>query len=476
MKPGLLKVMSILTLSGFLLIACSSSGYRELATPPSVSESFQMPAAQTDAVISINGGDPIARWWESLEDPQLSALVETALLHNNDIGIAIANVELARSVLEVDSADRLPFIGTSLEMVDQRQADALIVPGIDKNITTYSSAIDASWELDLFGRVSQRINIARAEFEATEATLDNVHVIVAAEVARAYIQLRGTQYRLDVNQRNADAMEQSFQLTQEMMEGGLGDILDVQRSLAQLELVRSRLPALQAQIDILINRLSVLSGKMPGVLQDELSTPAPLPGIPVSVSVGDPVQLLTRRPDIRRIERLLGASLARYELSVAELYPNATLSGSLGFIATSFADLGSGGAFTHLVAPRISWQAFNLGRVRANIDIADAEVQGNLQRFEQAVLTAFEEVDNSLVAISRESDRRVRLFTAADASARATGFARERFESGTDSYFAVLDAQRTQLEAEDQLAVSEMELALQLVGLYKALGGGWQIE
>ncbi|MCI5107532.1 MAG: TolC family protein, partial [Pseudomonadales bacterium] len=297
-----------------------------------------------------------------------------------------------------------------------------------------------------------------------------------AEVARSYLQLRGNQYRLDVNQRNADTLEQSYQLTQEMVDGGLGNALDVQRALAQWELVRSRIPGIEAQINILINRLGVLTGQMPSSLHSELSSPAPLPDLPVSVALGEPVDLLKRRPDIRYSEHQLAAALAGYELSVAELYPAVNLSGSIGFVATTFANLGSGGTLTHLLAPQLSWQAFNLGRVQAQIDAADAHIQGQLELFEKTVLLAFEEVDNSLSFLNHEAERRARLFAAAEASARAAGFAMERFESGTDSYLDVLDAQRTQLEAEDQLVVSEVELALQLVSLYKALGGGWQMQ
>ncbi len=470
-RAVVLAVIAIISLT-----ACSTADYQHLATQQNVAAEFQLVSESSDGAIAISDGEVIARWWRSLNDPQLDALVDTALLHNNDIGVAMANVALARSLLESESLNRLPRTGAGIEVLDQRVADAQSFPGQEQRFTTHSAGFDMSWEANLFGRVSQRINAASAELDATEAALDNAYVTVSAEVARTYIQLRGAQYRLDVNRRNADGLEQSYELTQEMMEGGLGDQLDVQRSLTQWELTRSRIPALQAQISILINRLSVLTGEMPSTLRAELIAPVPLPNMPVSVAVGDPLDLLTRRPDIRQSEHLLAASLARYELSVAELYPRVSLSGSIGFLATTFADLGSAGTLTHLIAPQLSWQAFNFGRVHAQIDAADAELQGQLQQFEKTVLTAFEEVDNSLTSISHESERRARLFAAANASAQAAGFAMERFESGTDSYLDVLDAQRTQLEAEDQLVISEVELAVQLVGLYKALGGGWRLD
>jgi len=475
MNRTVIKTLALAVVSGALLGACTTPGQSRLASVPQPEGVFQVPDSSADRP-AFNSGKTVARWWESLENPQLSDLVETALDHNNDIGVALANVAVARSLLDLQSLDRLPAIGTGLEAADQRLAQVASFPGQPQRFTTYNASFDASWELDLFGRVSQRINATQADLAVTEAELDGAYVTVAAEVARTYMQLRGVQYRLNVNQRNADTQQQSYQLTRELAAGGLGDALDEQRSLAQWELVRSRLPGLEAQIDILINRLGVLTGQMPGSLRQKLIVPQPLPDLPVSVALGDPLQMLQRRPDIRRSEQQLAASLARYQLSVAELYPAARFSGSLGFLATHLADLGTGGTLTHLLAPQFSWQAFNMGRVRAQIDASDARVEGQLQQFEKTVLTAFEEVDNSLTAISHESERRARLFAAAEASAQAAGFARERFESGTDSYLDVLDAQRTQLEAEDQLVLSEVELALQLISLYKALGGGWELQ
>jgi multidrug efflux system outer membrane protein len=474
MKSAYRPLWLVLAL-GVSLAACTTPRYEQLAVPPPVTGEFQLQES-ADSDIAFNSDEAVLHWWEQLNDPQLTNLIDAALAHNNDIGLAVANVSRARSLLDVTELDRLPSIGTSVQAVDQRLANANSFPGQEQRFTTYNASFDAAWELDLFGRVSQRINAAQAELDAREAELDAAYVTVAAEVARSYLQLRGNQYRLDVNQRNANTLEQSYQLTQEMVDGGLGNALDVQRALAQWELVRSRIPGIEAQINILINRLGVLTGQMPSALHSELATPAPLPDLPVSVALGEPIDLLKRRPDIRYSERQLAAALAGYELSVAELYPSVNLSGSIGFVATTFANLGSGGTLTHLLAPQLNWQAFNLGRVQAQIDAADARIQGQLELFEKTVLSSFEEVDNSLTSLNHEAERRARLFSAAEASARAAGFAMERFESGTDSYLDVLDAQRTQLEAEDQLVVSEVELALQLVSLYKALGGGWQLQ
>src|SRR5690606_34787266 len=236
------------------------------------------------------------------------------------------------------------------------------------------------------------------------------------------------------------------------------------------------LPLLNTQVDVSINRLSVLTGQMPVVLRQQLAQAQPLPSIPPSINVGDPLDLLKRRPDLRSAERRLASSISRYDMSVAELYPRVSITGMIGFVATHFADLGTGGTLTHLVAPQISWDAFNFGRVQNQVAAADARVQVQLARFEQTLLTSFEEVDNAMTTLAREAERRERLAAAAEASARSSQVALERFEAGADSFLDVLDAQRTQLSAEDMLASSETTLALNVITLYKALGGGWQLQ
>ena len=464
-----------LTLLGVIisLTACvSDASYQTLSVPPAVQPQFQVP----DSSPQINSEEVLVSWWESLGDAQLSALVNDAMQHNNDVGIAIANLERARSDLRGAGLELLPDIGSSISASDQRLADAAAIGFSDNRFTQYQAGFDASWELDLFGRLRQQRLAARADLAATQAELDQVYVSVAAEVARSYIQLRGAQLRLSVGERNVDVISQSADMTQQLLDGGLGDNLDVQRALAQLELARAALPSLRAQVAMNINRLSVLTGQMPAALHNSLSSPQGLPSIPPSIAVGDPIELLKRRPDIRIAERQLASAIARYKVSVAQLYPQVSISGSIGFLATAFADLGSAGTLTHIVGPNITWDAFNFGRLQNQIDAADAGIQAQLEVFEKTLLSSFEEVDNAMVTLTSEIERQESLRAAAQASAQTSDIARQRFEAGADSFLDLLDAQRTQLAAEDQLASSETALALQVIALYKALGGGWQLH
>lgn len=457
-----------------LLTACASSRQDSLAlqladnTP---TPAFQLPQDSQQFTAS----EVVAAWWENFRDPQLTELVITALQHNSDIGIAVANLELARTQLRDSRFDYLPSVYVNVSAGDQRMANMPGVPGAGARFNRYEAGFDTQWELDLFGRIRQGVNAAQADLAASAADLEAVSVSVAAEVARSYLGLRGLQYRLDIARRHVGNLEQSLQLTQRLLDGGLGNALDVERSQAQLQLVQASVPALQAQVDVLINRLGVLTGQMPATLRNTLVAPRPLPSLTPTIAVGEPVALLQRRPDIRRAEHQLTAAAARYDLRVAELYPRVSITGTLGFLATKFADLGTGGTFNHLVGPGISWELFNRERLHNRVDAADAQVQRQLEVFEQTLLTSFEEVDNALTSLNHEGERRGSLLAAADASARAAGLARDRFDAGSDSFLDVLVAQRTQLDAEDLLAQSETQLALQHVALYKALGGGWQV-
>lgn len=456
-----------------LLSACAVGGpYDSMQVPAAQSPAYQVPAGAT----GLSADAVVAHWWNSHEDEQLSDLVDVALLHNKDIAIAVANLRRARTDLRGASLERLPSIGSAVSASEQRLADAAAFGASDTRQSHYQVGFDASWELDLFGRLEQQVNVSRAQFEATQAELDQAYVSVAAEVARAYIELRGAQLRLQVAERNVGILTQSAQMTQQLMEGGLGDNLDVQRARAQLELARANLPALYEQIALNINRLSVLTGNMPATLRRVLEQPQSLPSIPPSVAIGAPMDLLKRRPDIRRADRQLVAAIAAYNVSVADLYPRVSISGSIGFLATAFADLGSGGTLTHLIGPQISWEAFDLGRVRNRVDAADAQIQLQLAHFEKTLLNSFEEVDNAMVSLNAEQQRQVSLRAAAEASAQSSGFALQRFEAGSDSFLDLLDAQRTQLEAEDLLARSEIDTALNVIMLYKALGGGWELS
>ena len=462
---------SILTM--LVLSACSvGREYQAPETEPLVQDQF----LEQDQG-RFRATEPIAAWWRQFNEDQLSLLVEQALEHNLDVRIALANLQEARFLLGESKFDRFPTVEAQGNVVRQQQSkEGLFPPFGDRVQTTYNAGFDALWELNLFGRVSQRIAASEANLEAREADLDAIYVTIAAEVARTYIELRGAQYRLDVAKRNADNQQQTYNLTRDLFEGGVSDKLDIERARTQLELTKSTIPPLEAEVNAAMNRLAVLTGQTPTALHIVLQTVKPLPSIPRTVNVGNPVDLLKRRPDIRAAERELASAVAEYNVNVADLYPNVTIKGSLGFSSTSISDLVTGSAGTYLLGPQINWAAFNIGRVLARIDAADARATARLASFEKTVLRALEETEAAMVNFSHEEQSRARLQEAAASSAKAAEYAQERFEAGIDNFLDVLVAQRTMLEAQDRLASSEIDVALNLIAIYKALGGGWQVK
>lgn len=462
------SILMLVTLS-----ACSvGRDYQAPETEPLVEDQF----LEQDQG-RFRATEPIAAWWRQFNEEQLSLLVEQALEHNLDVRIALANLQEARFLLGETKFDRFPTVETQGDVTRQLQSkEALFPPFGNRTQTTFNTGFDAFWELNLFGRVSQRIAASEANLEAREADLDAIYVTIAAEVARTYIELRGAQYRLDVAQRNADNQQQTFDLTQDLFEGGVSDKLDIERARTQLELTKSTIPLLEAEVNAAMNRLAVLTGQTPTTLHVSLQTMQPLPSIPRTVNVGNPVDLLKRRPDIRTVERELAAAVAEYNVNVADLYPNVTVKGSLGFSSTSISDLVTGSAGTYLIGPQINWAAFNIGRVLARIDAADARTKARLSSFEKTVLRALEETETAMVNFSHQEQSRDKLKEAAASSAKAAEYAQERFEAGIDNFLDVLVAQGTMLEAQDRLARSEIDVALNLIAIYKALGGGWQVK
>ncbi len=417
---------------------------------------------------------PEQAWWHALGDRQLSALVERALAENHDVLIAQANVRAARALLRVDRLGAFPVV-TAVGSVSRENASAAARGGGDRSETFYDAGFDAVWELDFFGRVRSSVAASAAEYGAARAERHDAAVTVTAEVARNYIELRGAQHRLEVAQRNADNQRRTYDLTRVLAERGRGNSLEVASAQAQLETTLASIEPLQAAVGRSIYRLSVLVGERPGELADELTEHRPLPDMPTQLSVGTPADLLRRRADIRAAERRLAAATARVGVAAADLFPRISLLGSAGYLAGSSDAFGDAGSKRSAIGPFLSWPAFDLGRVRARVRVADANADARFNAYEQTVLRALEETESALLDVARSTTRLEHLEVAAAASERAVELARFRYRNGLDSFLNVLDAERRQLETEDELARALSGRALAFVALYKALGGGWDV-
>ena len=421
----------------------------------------------------------LATWWRGFNDTTLDGLVDRAIAHNHDLRIATANLKEARALRRFTTFDLAPTVQANAGYANSLLSKAAAPPGTPRDAREgefYDAGFDATWELDLFGRVRRSVQAANAGLAAAEATRLDVLVSVTAEVARNYFELRGLQNQLAVARKNADVQTETLRITQSRLEGGRGTDFDVSRSRSLLNLTLSTIPPLEAAIQQTIHRIAVLTGQQPTALTADLSTPAPLPTAMPALALSNPESLLRRRPDIRAAERSLAAATARIGVATADLFPRVTFVGSVGLQADTFAGLGKSGADTWSFGPRITWAALDLGRVQARIKAADARAEASLASYERTVLGALEETEGALVDFVHEQTRQQFLQTSAAASQTAANLAHQRYEGGVADFLSVLDAERTLLEAQDRLASSQTRTATALVAVYKALGGGWQDE
>lgn len=469
-RPLLALLIGVLMAAG----GCASfRDYQAPETPEAVSET-ELQQAGNDRVQANK--KPVADWWREFNDPLLTELVNTALNANPDVRIAYANLQEARALRREVGYDRQPAVDAagdaSRNLNSQESSNGANLP---RTNNSFQAGFDASWELDLFNRVSSRVEAQQALTESAEADLQQIYVTIAAEVARAYIELRGAQHRLDIAERNQSNQAETYELTQVLLDNGRATALDVSRAETQLTLTKSTIPPLQAAVSAAINRLSVLTGQVPDALRKRLSEKAPLPELPVTLAVGDAESLLKRRPDIRAAERNLAASVAAYNVAVADLFPKVSLLGSLGFVATNLSSFGTS-ALAGSLGPSLQWQVFNRDSIRARIDQADARSLAQLANYDKTVLAALEETQTAVSDFAREEERRATLQQAAKSAQHSAELARQRFDEGYDDFLDVLDAERTLLETEDTLAGSEISAVLNLIAIYKALGGGWQVK
>jgi multidrug efflux system outer membrane protein len=479
-RVGLTRGLAILF--GSLWLASCAVGPDYHRPDVKVAEKFEGAAQPAPAQPSTANTQPavysqeeaVAQFWTQFNDPTLNALITDALQANHDLRIAYARFTEARAERRLSQFDLPPTVTASGTYSEQKYANDQGAALFGGTLKLYEASFDAAWELDFFGQIRRNIEANRAEAQSAEANLRDAQVVVTAEVARTYFELRGQQSQLDVARRNAENQRATLNLTKARLDAGRGTELDTSRAQAQLSATLATIGPLEAAVARSIHRLSVLTGREPTALTTSLSSPQDLPPLPQVIAVGNPADLLRRRPDIQAAERGLAADTARIGVAVADLFPHVTFTGSVGYAASDAGSLGDKGTGTRLIAPGISWAAFDIGRVRARIAGARARADASLAQYEKTVLGALEETEDALVTHARARERLEHVADSARASAVAARLARARFDGGIVDFLEVLDSERTQLEAEDALAQSRTETATSLIAVYKALGGGWQ--
>ncbi|MBI2472838.1 MAG: efflux transporter outer membrane subunit [Planctomycetes bacterium] len=418
------------------------------------------------------------QWWKTFNDPVLDSLITRAAKSNLDLRVAEARVREARFQSGVVVADLWPSVDTSASYSRSRRSQGIstIPPSAKLKRNLYQTGFDASWEIDLFGGKRRAIEAARADIDAAEENQRDVLITLLAEVARNYIEVRGSQRKLEIVRKNIKVQQETVEITRARYKAGLSSELDAIQAEALLATTQSQIPLLENSMKQAIHRIGILLGQAPGALSTELTKEKPIPSTPAAVPVGLPSDLLRRRPDVRRAERELAAVTARIGVATADLFPKFSLTGDFGLQTENLNAFSLVHSRFWSIGPTVRWPIFEAGRIRANIKVQNARQEQSLLSYEKAVLASLEDVENAIVAYNTEYVRRQNLSEAVDANRRAVELASELFTKGLVNFLNVLDAERSLYKAEDDLTQSERTVSLNLVILYKALGGGWETE
>ena len=447
-----------------LLAACASAPgsnpAADLAPIPATWHATPSASAGTSA-------SDITGWWTGFQDAQLTALVDQALRANTSVKSAQAALGQARARADVQQAGLGPSLSASGSA--QRSRSGTSAAG-----NSFSAGFDASWEPDIFGGNRAAVDATEADAQASAASLANTQVSLAAEVASAYINLRGLQNRLAIARTNLDTQSETLQITRWRAQAGLASALDVEQAVSAMEQTRAQVPALQTSVTQALNALAVLTGQAPGQWGDALAAAAPVPSAPRGLALAFPADTLRQRPDVVAAERRVAAALARVAVADAARYPSFRLSGSLGLSALTLGSLTDSAALVRSLLASVSAPLFDGGATQAQVRAQQAAMAQTLASYESTILTALQDVEDALVAIQGDTERLERLQTAADAAAQAEVLARQRYTSGLIDFSTVLTTQRTLLSVQDSVASAQASLSASHVRLYKALGGGWK--
>lgn len=473
--------MKLKLLSFAALLAVAAAGC-------AVGPNYQKPSVNTPghwgeplAGGETNGTAALAAWWQNFHDAELDSLIARAVQSNLDLQVAQARVREARAQYGVAVADFFPTVdasGSYQRQETSRHEPVLgsipLPPGVPFDNDVYQAGFDASWEIDVFGGTRRAAEAARAGVRGAEYGRRATLTTLLGEVARNYLDVRGSQRRLAIAGENIAAQSHALDLTRDRRAKGLASDLDVEQASELLAATRAEVPALQTALQVSIHRLGVLLGQPPETLLAELSAVAPIPAEPPVVPVGLPSDLLLRRPDVQQAGEQLAAATASIGVARADLFPKFYLTGALGVQSVGASDWFTSGSRFWSLGPTVQWRIFDAGRIRANVRVQTARQQQALAAYEQTVLTAFEEVENNLTAYANEQIRRQSLTEAAAAAQKALDQTDKLYANGLTDFLHVLDAERSLYQAQDALVQSDRTVATNLVALYKSLGGGWE--
>jgi len=487
------RTMRYSLLTGALLLAGCAVGPN--FTPPDA----KAPPAWHDPMASdvtaparvTSEADPDPRWWLAFNDPELTSLIERATRGNLDLQVAVLRIDQARAGETTAAAQGLPSVSANasytreqlgVKGLAEENSGGLsgggplggLINGFEQPIGLYQGALDASWELDLFGKVRRSVESARAATAAQIGDRDDALVSLQAEVAETYARLRAAQAARAAAMSDIAAEREVLDLTRDRARRGLVSTLDVENATAQVGATEALVPQYDQQIAQNLNGLAVLLGQTPGALDAELIAAAPIPPPPPEAPIGLPSGLARRRPDIRAAEARLHEQTAQVGVAVAQLYPDISLTGQVGQRAENAGDLARWANNFYSFGPSVSLPIFEGGRLKANVRLARSEQAQAALQYRKTVLTALQDVENALAAFRTEQQRRKSLEATVTADETALFLARDRYDHGLSTFIDVLTDEANLIQARQELIQSTLAVTTNLVTLYKALGGGWR--
>jgi NodT family efflux transporter outer membrane factor (OMF) lipoprotein len=429
---------------------------------------------KTEPIKESSDYSELVHWWTGFNDPNLTSLVERAINTNLDLLRAQAQIRQARAARGIAAGGLWPMAAASGSYTRGRIPILGNPDAPTRNL--FQTGLDAAWELDVFGGVRRSVEAAEADVQFAVEDYRDILVTLVSEVSLNYIELRGFQQEIVIARNNLEAQQKTADLTHKKFQGGLVGTLDVANADAQVATTASQIPLLEAATQQTIYNLSVLLGLEPTALLKELSPTNSISLTPPQVPVGIPSQLLRRRPDIRRAEAAIHGTTARIGVATAELYPKFSLTGSINFQGDQLHGLINSKNRFWTVGPAVDWQIFSAGRVSSNIELQKALQQESMLVYQKTVITALADVENALVAYAKEYERHKTLTDAVAHNRKAVDSATQLYKQGLTDFLNVLIAQRSLFASEDALVQSTRNLSIDLVALYKALGGGWDSE
>jgi multidrug efflux system outer membrane protein len=446
-----------------------------------VGPDYQMPSselgdsfAREDNAYYQKGATPVT-WWKSFKDPVLTELIERAVKDNHDVRVSLSRINQSRAVARESFSELLPGVQANAAYEKARSSGARFSGegGGSFDYELYTAGLDALWEVDIFGRLRRGLESKNAQYEANVAELRDTIRMLVAEIGGTYFELRGSQKRLGIAKRNIELQRETLALVKAKFETGQISELDVLRARTQLERTLANVAPLDNEVQRSMHRLAILLGKQPRDLEIDLEEVSEVPQYSGPLNIGKPSELLRRRPDIRMAERSLASETALVGVAIANFFPVVSISGSLGVEASTVSDW-TNGAGTYGFGPSLTWSPLDTGKNMARVKAQKARVREALLNYEKTVLLALEDTENALVRFRTEKERILRINRALDSAQKAHNIARAQYDEGVLDFLSVIDAQDQVLDNEDELAVSQQNIGLAIVGIYKALGGGWE--